>query len=414
MADNTPFEVDLEFDTEDFLPLHGSDRDNFVDSPRRRGASPIDFLQDVSVILQISDNANVLLAITIGPAARVYRVESTVLTKFTKWWSSQLPNRGIYALELGKVAATFLPVVPPFLLLDALVLLLKVLHFPNEIGRKGMTPQHIFALSLVAREILGLQEEHIKWFEACMSVFVDEMDHNDRAISVPGVVWEQALITCHRFEWVELWTRLAAQLALYCLPNFFSNKFPEKLGLPNGDTVEGEAISIIVNCQLEVFTLFYGWGSKSLNKWITELETRPPCGSQACTMNRLGALKAFAKVAGMQQGQPQTPDTWKNSMFEIIAGLQIIHGDQKRLPKPLLWAEKIKKRFSGVCYECPDKTPSSYLFPLEDVFTELTWCLHKTLLDHTRYPFPFGPSELNGKGRIKVSAKKEKSDKTFG
>ncbi|KAK3987224.1 hypothetical protein QBC44DRAFT_401063 [Cladorrhinum sp. PSN332] len=387
-----PADAELEFHAEDYLPLHGTDSDDFVISPKRRGATP-SLLKDPSGITTISPKADVLLTITIGPAARVFRVETAVLAKFATWWPSQAPNLPIYVLDLA-VTATFYPVVSPFLLLDALVVLLKCMHTPAEEGRNGMAAQHIFALSLIAREVLGVEEVFIRWLQDCMSVFMTDMNYDDRAVCIPGVVWEQALITCHRFGWVELWVGIAGRLAFYCHADF-SSGLPEKLGLPNGESVEGEAAGAILEYRNQVVSLFLSWAKASLDQWITRLEARPACGSQSCTKNRLGALKAFAKVSGLRSDQAQTPEAWKKSMFEIIAGLQIMAGDYKLLPKPLFWAEKIRKRFSGTCNECPERSPTSYLFPLEDVLTELTWSLKEALFEHSRYPFSVGTSRLN-------------------
>ncbi|KAK4161059.1 hypothetical protein QBC43DRAFT_337644 [Cladorrhinum sp. PSN259] len=405
MANSTNAGMELEFDAEDFLPLSGTDSEYFIISPKRRGATSLGVLPTSSSgLVLVSPRADVLLAITIGPAARVFRVETAVLAKFTKWWPAQvkIPNMTIYSLELG-VAAHFDPVCSPFLLLDALAILLKCMHSPKEEGRSGMAPQHIFALSLVAREILGLESVFIEWFKSCMGVFMTDMHRDDQAVRVPGVVWEQALVTCHRFGWVEIWTGIASRLAVYSHFDF-SGGFPEKLGLPNGQVVKGEAVGTVLESRMQLVKLFLSWANKSLRGWIKRLEIHPSCSSQACTNNRLGALRAFAKVSALLSHPTQTAEVWNKSIFEIIAGLQIITGDHKILPKPLFWAEKIRKRFAGTCTECPEKAPTSYLFPLEDVLTDLTWSLNNALFEYSRYPFPTDTNMLNGKWKIKSTA----------
>jgi hypothetical protein len=126
---------------------------------------------------------------------------------------------------------------------------------------------------------------------------------------------------------------------------------------------------------------------QSLKMWMMRIGRRP-CENMLCNTNRIEALITVLRWLGLF---PRVnPDM---SLQELITLLQfttatdaelmavvIEHGwDEDFLRKRFNWPMYIRQRFGGACTQCDEKTPTSMLFPLEDLLCDVTFEMQKQL-----------------------------------
>jgi hypothetical protein len=151
--------------------------------------------------------------------------------------------------------------------------------------------------------------------------------------------------------------------------------------------------AILAACEQVVKQLF-AVAQQSLYRWTTGIGAQP-CANITCTTNRIAALNVFLFRSGLY---PRTK--LKKSLQEIVAALQYItatnaelavstieHGQEEgHVDERLLWAANIREAYGGTCTECDEKTPTSMLFPLEDLLCDLTFEMQEQLEEYTKFP----------------------------
>lgn len=101
-----------------------------------------------------------------------------------------------------------------------------------------------------------------------------------------------------------------------------------------------------------------------------------------CNTNRIAALNVFLLWSGLYPRSKMN-----KSLLEIVSGLQYITATDAELSASakkngwkggqvddkLLWAAHIRENYGGTCSNCKEKTPTSMLFPLEDLLCDVTF-----------------------------------------
>ncbi|KAK4126481.1 hypothetical protein N657DRAFT_689000 [Parathielavia appendiculata] len=379
-------------------------------------------------------DADTRLVLTLGPSTRAFLTTRAVLTSFTAWnhhdrghsdpnSAAVLYDTSAQALtvDLGRLIQPECSPACPFPVaeqhLGALHALLAVMHHHNDNNNANavLNVDELWRLGGL-KNALGLEKRWVEFLRECMRAFAgaikrvggwlnfggsEELGEEEADLIGGSETMERAVNTCLVFGWGEELRVVTARLAYVCAVAEDEATREVVLLKPGGRRLEvgicgTEVVDAILAARGQILENLSAAAQKSVRSWITRIG-RHPCDNMMCNTNRLEALITVLRWLGLfPRANVDTP------LHELVTVLQFTTAsdaelmaaaiendwDDDSMRKRFNWPMYIRQRFGGTCTKCDEKSPTSMLFPLEDLLCDLTFEMQDQLQKYIELRWP--------------------------